>query len=83
MMRPIQRAFVQAEAVKIIWALYIQTITGKDADQETRFLFDEIGRDIVSQMSDTTIQKMAAQLIQCDGLTDRQRQQLYFIIRKR
>ena len=83
MMRPIQKAFVQAEAVKKAWRLFVQTITGQEVDKETRFLFDEIGRDIVSQMSDTTIQKMAAQLIQCDGLTDRQRQQLYYIIRKR
>ena len=83
MMRSIQTAFIHCRAVKKAWAVYIREICGPGADPEIRALLDEIGKSIVSQMSAATIQKMAAQLAQIDGLTNRDRQQLYFIIRWR
>ena len=82
-MRALQTAFIQCGAVKKMWAVYVQTITGQATDPETRFLFDEIGRELVASMSDTAIKKMAALLAQVDGLTDRDQRQLNFIIRGR
>ena len=82
-MRALQTAFIQCGAVKKAWAVYVQEICERRADPEIRALFDGIGLEIVSQMPDATIQKMAAMLAQVDGLTDRDRQQLNFIIRGR
>lgn len=83
MMRALQAAFIRCGAVKKAWAFYVQDICGQDADPEIRSLFDEIGRDLVSRMSDTAIKEIAAQLVQVDGLTDRDRQQLYLVVRGR
>ena len=82
-MRALQAAFIQCGAVKKAWAVYVQEICGQDADPEIRALFDEIGRDLVSRMSDAAIKEMAVMLIQFDGLTDQDRQQLYLIVRGR
>ena len=82
-MRALQTAFIQCGAVKKAWAVYVQEICGQDADPEIRALFDEIGRDLVSRMSDEAIKEMAVMLIQFDGLTDQDRQQLYLIVRGR
>lgn len=78
-MRALQAAFIQCRAVREAWTLHVQEICGQDADAEIRALFDDIGLEIVSQMPDATIQKMAALLAQADGLADRDRKQLYFI----
>lgn len=82
-MRALQAAFIQCGAVKKAWAVYVQEICGQDADPEIRALFDGIGLEIVSQMPDATIQKIAAMLAQVDDLTERDRQQLYLIVRGR
>ena len=82
-MRALQTAFIQCGAVKKAWAVYVQELCGQDADPEIRALFDEIGRDLVSRMSDAAIKEMAVMLIQFDGLTDQDRQQLYLIVRGR
>ena len=82
-MRALQTAFIRCGAVKKAWAVYVQEICGQDADPEIRALFDGIGLEIVSQMPDATIQKIAAMLAQVDDLTERDRQQLYLIVRGR
>jgi len=82
-MRPLQKAFLQAGAVKKAWRIYLAGEFGKAAARQSATLFAEVLEDIVSCMSDAAIKRMAAQLIECDGLTDRQRQQLAAIIRWR
>ena len=79
-MRELQAAFIQCRAVREAWTVYVQELCGQDADPEIRALFDEIGRDLVSRMSDAAIKEMAALLAQADGLADRDRKQLYFIV---
>lgn len=82
-MRALQTAFIQCGAVKKAWALYVQDICGQDADPEIRSLFDEIGRDLVSRMSDAAIKEIAAQLFQIEDITEAQQQQLAAIIQRR
>lgn len=82
-LRPLQRAFLEAGAVKKAWRLYLQSEFGKATARQSQSLFAEVLQDLVSGMSDAAIKRMAAQLIQCDELTDPQRRQLAAIIRWR
>ena len=78
-MRPIQRAFVQAGAVKRAWRIYLQEL-GVKLSREDHALGVELLEEPVAYMSDSTIRRIARELLQCDDITDQEAAQLYVII---
>ena len=82
-MNPLQKAFLQAGAVKRAWRLYLQDNFGKAVAKNSDGLFREVLQDLVSEMSDAAIKRISAQLIQATDITDRERAQLAAIIRWR
>ena len=82
-MTPLQKMFLQAGAVKRGWREYLRENFGKAVAKDSNGLFREVLQDIVSEMSDTAIRRIAYQFIQADDLTDRERAQLAAILRWR
>ena len=80
-MRPLQKMFLQAGAVKRAWRQYLAGEFGKNVARQSQSLFADVLTDLVTGMSDAAIKRISAQLIQCTDITDRERAQLAAIIR--
>ena len=82
-LRPLQKMFLQAGAVKRAWRLYLQDNFGKATARQSQSLFADVLTDLVTEMSDSAIKRISAQLIQATDINDREREQLAAIIRWR
>lgn len=81
-LRPLQRAALQAAAVKRAWRIYCRDAFGADIAKMSNTLFAPVLVELVSEMSDREIKKALADLAQCSDITEKERQEIAAILRR-
>lgn len=71
-----------AAGVKRAWQIYPQEL-GVKLTREDHALAVELLEELVTYMSDSTRRRIARELLQCDDISEREREQLNVIIRWR